>query len=94
MSKIAITNGIFVTMQDDTQYIEGYMLIENDRIVKLAEGQAHEQELEGYEIVDGRNRLYLPGFVNTHGHAAMSLLRGFADDLAPPSLAGRLYVAK
>lgn len=82
MSKIAITNGIFVTMQDDTQYIEGYMLIENDRIVKLAEGQAHEQELEGYEIVDGRNRLYLPGFVNTHGHAAMSLLRGFADDLA------------
>ena len=26
------------------------------------------------------NQLLLPGLVNTHGHAAMALLRGYADD--------------
>jgi 5-methylthioadenosine/S-adenosylhomocysteine deaminase len=31
--------------------------------------------------LDGRNRLVLPGLVNTHTHAAMTLLRGFADDM-------------
>lgn len=27
------------------------------------------------------NRVLLPGLINTHGHSAMTLLRGFADDL-------------
>jgi 5-methylthioadenosine/S-adenosylhomocysteine deaminase len=34
------------------------------------------------EVIDGNHRLYMPGLVNTHGHAAMSLLRGYGDDLA------------
>jgi 5-methylthioadenosine/S-adenosylhomocysteine deaminase len=32
------------------------------------------------EILD--NHVVMPGLVNAHGHAAMSLLRGYADDLA------------
>ncbi|MDD1645796.1 MAG: amidohydrolase family protein [Methanomicrobiales archaeon] len=31
--------------------------------------------------LDGRNHLVLPGLVNTHTHAAMTLLRGYADDM-------------
>ena len=27
------------------------------------------------------NHVLMPGLVNAHGHAAMSLLRGYADDL-------------
>ncbi len=34
------------------------------------------------EVKDGSNRVYLPGLVNTHGHAAMSLLRGYSDDVS------------
>lgn len=33
------------------------------------------------EIYDGRHRLLLPGFYNTHCHAAMTLLRGCAEGL-------------
>jgi 5-methylthioadenosine/S-adenosylhomocysteine deaminase len=32
-------------------------------------------------IIDGTRKLVLPGFVNTHTHLAMTLLRGFGDDL-------------
>jgi 5-methylthioadenosine/S-adenosylhomocysteine deaminase len=31
--------------------------------------------------IDGRHSLILPGLVNTHTHAAMTLLRGYADDM-------------
>lgn len=33
-------------------------------------------------VYHGRGRIALPGFVNAHTHAAMTLLRGYADDLA------------
>ncbi len=32
-------------------------------------------------VVDGRGKLCLPGLVNAHCHAAMTLLRGYADDM-------------
>ncbi len=32
-------------------------------------------------VIDGSDRLAVPGLVNTHAHAAMSLLRGYADDM-------------
>lgn len=82
MTKIAIVDGIFVTLDEEEPYINGYLIIEGDKISKLSKGKPNEGELDGYEIINGRHRLYLPGFVNSHGHAAMSLLRGFADDLA------------
>lgn len=35
----------------------------------------------GDEVLDGRGHALIPGLVNGHGHAAMTLLRGFGDDL-------------
>lgn len=32
-------------------------------------------------VLEGEGRLALPGFVNTHTHAAMTLFRGYADDM-------------
>ncbi|BBB93069.1 MAG TPA: amidohydrolase [Methylomusa anaerophila] len=33
------------------------------------------------QIIDCKDKLILPGFVNTHTHAAMTLLRSYADDM-------------
>jgi 5-methylthioadenosine/S-adenosylhomocysteine deaminase len=33
-------------------------------------------------VMDGRNRIVLPGLVNTHTHLSMTLMRNYADDLA------------
>lgn len=37
------------------------------------------------DSIDGRDRIVAPGLVNTHGHAAMSLLRGASDDADFPT---------
>jgi len=34
------------------------------------------------QIIDCRDKLTIPGFVNAHTHAAMTLLRSYADDMA------------
>jgi 5-methylthioadenosine/S-adenosylhomocysteine deaminase len=83
MSKIWIKDGIFITARDDQPIIHGQMIIENDKITYIGEHLPDSYKNESFtEIVDGNHRLYMPGLVNTHTHAAMSLLRGFADDLA------------
>lgn len=39
-----------------------------------------EISVEGIEIFDGKGMTVLPGFVNTHTHAAMTLTRGVCED--------------
>ncbi|MDD1696387.1 MAG: amidohydrolase family protein [Methanoregula sp.] len=43
------------------------------------ERKKHKREAEF--IIDGDDAIALPGMVNTHTHAAMTLLRGYADDM-------------
>jgi len=38
-------------------------------------------EVETEKVIDGHGRLAMPGLVNLHGHAPMTLFRGLADDL-------------
>jgi 5-methylthioadenosine/S-adenosylhomocysteine deaminase len=33
------------------------------------------------KVIDGRGKLLMPGLINTHTHAAMTLMRNFADDI-------------
>lgn len=37
--------------------------------------------MEADKIIDGQNKAVIPGLINTHTHAAMTLLRGFGDDM-------------
>ena len=39
-------------------------------------------DIEAAEEIHLPDHVLLPGFINAHGHAAMTLLRGYADDLA------------
>jgi len=38
-------------------------------------------QIEADEIIDGRKKAIFPGFVNAHTHSAMTLFRGFAENL-------------
>ena len=43
-------------------------------------------------VIDGRRKAVIPGFVNTHGHAAMTMFRGFGDDMPlKPWLEDRIW---
>ena len=55
------------------------ILIEGRRFKTIApEGSG----LQAAEVIDGKSMAILPGFYNTHTHAAMTLCRGYADDMA------------
>lgn len=54
------------------------ILIEGRRFKTIApEGSG----LQAAEVIDGKSMAILPGFYNTHTHAAMTLCRGYADDM-------------
>ena len=75
-----LINNISIIPVVGTQIIEkGFIVIEDNIIADMGSGEA---ETAGYDLViDGENRVVLPGFINTHTHAAMTLLRSYADDL-------------
>lgn len=79
-TKWMVKNGTFAVLEEGRSVLHGYMVVENDRITYLGEEQPPIEE--GTEVIDGTHLFFLPGLVNTHGHAAMSLLRGYGDDLA------------
>ncbi len=81
MSHFLIQNAIFITMDSKQPLVRGTMEVQNGTIKRLSSDVP--KDLSVYnEVIDGRGKLYMPGLVNTHGHAAMSLLRGVGDDLA------------
>ncbi len=60
--------------------LRGDVLVENDRIISIGKDLAFPDD--GAEVVEGRGgRLLIPGFVNSHTHAAMTLLRGLGEEL-------------
>jgi 5-methylthioadenosine/S-adenosylhomocysteine deaminase len=83
MKRWLIKSGYFVTMDETRPVLKGWMIVEGTRIAYMGEGEPSAEWLDTVtETIDGKDLLFLPGLVNTHGHAAMSLLRGYADDLA------------
>ena len=52
-----------------------HLYIEGNRIAEIGKRR------EADTVLDGRGKIALPGFVNLHTHAAMTLFRGYADDL-------------
>jgi 5-methylthioadenosine/S-adenosylhomocysteine deaminase len=55
---------------------DGAILIEGQRIQTVGQVEASADE-----VIDAAGMVALPGFVNAHTHAAMTLMRGYADDM-------------
>lgn len=51
--------------------------IQENRIQQIGECL----EVQADQVIDGKKKALIPGFVNAHTHAAMTLFRGFGDDM-------------
>jgi len=77
---IIIKNGTILTMDNNSSvFNKGLVCIEGDTISHICSDD--ENAFEADKIIDAKGGLVLPGLVNSHTHAAMSLFRGLADDL-------------
>ena len=82
MGKLLITGVTAVTMNDTADIVKSAdILIENGRIAGIGVSGSHTAAAGDIEMIDGRGKVVLPGLINAHTHAAMTLLRGYADDL-------------
>ena len=61
--------------------LEDYSLAISGSEISALIPRAEAATLRAAQVVELPDHALLPGLVNTHGHAAMSLLRGYADDI-------------
>ena len=68
------------TLLSETGYGKGkwHVTVENKRIANITKELP---DTKGAEIIDAKGNLLIPGFYNAHCHAAMTLFRGYGEDL-------------
>jgi len=77
---VLIKNGTVLTMDSKNSIIkDGLLGIKGDTISYI--GRGPEKRLDAKKVIDAKGGIILPGMINGHTHAAMSLYRGLADDL-------------
>jgi 5-methylthioadenosine/S-adenosylhomocysteine deaminase len=83
MDQLCITGGTVLAMDRDGSVIpDGMVCTQGPRITYCGPRRGGgAPEVSGARRLDARGGLILPGLINGHTHAAMSLFRGMADDL-------------
>jgi 5-methylthioadenosine/S-adenosylhomocysteine deaminase len=76
---LLLTNALVVTMDEQlTIHASGSIAVSGNAIAAVGDVAG---DFEAAETLDCRGRVVMPGLVNAHTHAPMTLLRGLADDL-------------
>ncbi|MFP3866935.1 MAG: amidohydrolase [Desulfobacteraceae bacterium] len=77
-----IHNALVLTLEPKVPpLVHGYVAVQGDRIAAVGQAARAAQLPPAREQLDAQGSLVMPGLVNTHTHAAMTLFRGLADDL-------------
>ncbi len=76
---LILTDVSYILTMDEnlTEYRDADIVIKGDRIVDI--GKDKKNEYYGKTIVC-KDKIAIPGLINTHTHAAMTLLRGYGSD--------------
>lgn len=75
---ILIKDITLVPMDGKNEVIEKTNIYMDDKIIHIGELR---DDIEVERVIDGKNKVAMPGLINAHTHIGMSLLRNFADDL-------------
>jgi len=77
---ILIKNASLLTHPNPPQFISrAWLAIKDSRIIGMDHGFS--PNIPARQTIDGQGCLAMPGLINVHTHAPMTLLRGLADDL-------------
>mgnify|MGYP001007269443 FL=1 len=75
---ILIKGITLVPMDGKNEVIEETNIYLDEEIIHIGELK---EDIEVERVIDGKNKVAMPGLINAHTHIGMSLLRNFADDL-------------
>lgn len=80
--KILLKNATIVSMSENySKYFKGSILVENNKISKIFTEKQNLNFSEDTKVFDLIDKVILPGFINCHTHAAMTLVRGIGEDV-------------
>ena len=79
-----IVEGDYIVSMDATDSIitGGAVAVNDGLIIDIGASEDIRLRYQAAQGLGGGNRIVLPGLINGHSHAAMTLLRGIADDLS------------
>lgn len=79
---LIISRGTVLTVNDCDEIIpDGAVAVRDGKILALGDAAAINASFSAAKRISAKDGLIMPGLVNTHTHAAMSILRGVADDM-------------
>lgn len=92
MLDIIIKNATIITMDDVCPIISNGFIGVRDGIIETmgesspmlggSDSQGNNPNMQAKRCIDAKGKIVMPGLINTHAHAAMCVMRGFADDYA------------
>ncbi len=77
---ICIKNGFLITADENDTCMSGCVHVKDD-IISYVGKEKDAPEFCADRTIDAKGGIIAPGFINTHTHIAMNLLRGYADDM-------------
>ncbi len=79
---LLLVNGMVLTLDDrETLFDPGAVAIRSEQIVAVGPSDVIQKAFTARKTLDVSGCVALPGLINGHTHAAMTLFRGLADDL-------------
>ncbi len=78
---LVVTNGYVVTMNDRKDIIEHGAVIVRDAHIIAVGPAAIAAKFTATKTIDARGAIVMPGMINTHTHASMTIFRGLGDDV-------------
>lgn len=79
---ILINGGMILTMNNERQVIDkGAITISGDSIVRVLPSDKLPKDTEAKKVINAEGMVVIPGLINAHSHLAMTLFRGFVEDL-------------
>jgi len=82
LENILIKNIDIITADKDNEFISNGQILISGGIIEFAGKGEIPENLLPDKIIDGKNKLAMPGLINAHTHSGMTLLRNYANDLA------------
>ena len=79
---LLIKNGFILQFNTNKDFFQKKsIIIDKGKIIEIGNIEDLSKKYDPKQIISAKNKIVMPGFVNTHTHLAMSYYKGLADDL-------------
>jgi 5-methylthioadenosine/S-adenosylhomocysteine deaminase len=79
---LIVSGGPLITFdEENSRFAHGAVAVVGGRVAALGDEPVIARDFTADRTIDAAGGLIMPGLINGHTHAAMSVLRGYADDL-------------